>query len=353
LIRSAVASAIVGEDSMLCASVRASEAFEGGSYLFRFKESWRGLLVAVAFLIVLTPGIAGACACGCGVFDVGTPSLLPSGDGGTLWYDFDFMNQYIDWHSSQPAARAGNDDKQIKSYFQTVGAQYMFNHKFGLMVTVPYTARVFRTVGNGGEINQFEHGNFGDVRVWGMYTGLQEDMSLGLLAGLKLPTGDYEYPKFDRDTSIGTGSTDLLLSAYKQGVIPSKLGNLNLTVMERPFNWYLQGQFEYPFLSKDRYVPGKEFDGALGTYYNFGQVGPLSEVAPILSFLASVRARDQGSEADPTCSGYQRVLIAPGTELGWGPFRLYGDVEVPVFQFVNGHQLTTPYLIKTILSYSF
>jgi hypothetical protein len=47
------------------------------------------------------------------------------------------------------------------------------------------------------------------------------------------------------------------------------------------------------------------------------------------------------------------MLLAPGTEIGWGPFRLYADVEFPVFQWVNGHQLTTPYLVKTILSYSF
>ena len=301
----------------------------------------------------VAPSLTWACACGCGVFDVGTPSLLPSGAGGTVWYEFDFMNQYIDWHSSQPAARAANSDKQIKTYFETVGGQYMLNRNFGLMVTVPYTARVFRTTGDGGEISQFEHANFGDVRVWGMYTGLQEDMSLGLLVGFKLATGDYEYPKFDRDTSIGTGSTDLLVGAYKQAAFPSRIGDLNLTVMDRPFNWYLQGQFEYPFLSKDRYVPGKEFDGAMGTYYNFGQVGLLSELAPMLSVLASVRAHDQGSEADPPDSGYDRILLAPGTEIGWKSFRLYADVEVPVFQFVNGHQLTTPYLIKTILSYSF
>ena len=55
----------------------------------------------------------------------------------------------------------------------------------------------------------------------------------------------------------------------------------------------------------------------------------------------------------PADSGYDRVLMSPGTEIGFGPFRWYADVEFPVFQFVNGHQLTTPYLVKTILSYSF
>jgi hypothetical protein len=43
------------------------------------------------------------------------------------------------------------------------------------------------------------HANFGDVRIWGMYTGLLEDVSLGLLAGFKLPNGDHTY-----STSIAT-----------------------------------------------------------------------------------------------------------------------------------------------------
>src|SRR5271170_3778834 len=162
------------------------------------------LLIGAVFFIGLTPGLTWACACGCGIFDVGTPSLFPSGAGGTVWFEYDFMNQYINWHGTQPSSGANNDDKQIKTDFLTMGGQYMFNRSWGLMATVPYTIRTFRTQGNGDDINQYNHANFGDVRIWGMYTGLQEDMSLGLLAGFKLATGDHTYNDFDRDTSIGS-----------------------------------------------------------------------------------------------------------------------------------------------------
>ena len=30
-----------------------------------------------------------ACACGCGVFDVGTASMLPQGPGGMAWLEYD------------------------------------------------------------------------------------------------------------------------------------------------------------------------------------------------------------------------------------------------------------------------
>ena len=316
-------------------------------------KTCRRLLVAVVFLIGLTPSLTWACACGCSVFDVGTPSLIPNGAGGTVWFEYDFMNQYINWHATQPSSGVNNDDKQIKTHFLNVGAQYMFNRNWGMMLTVPYTIRTFRTQGDGNDINQYNHANFGDVRIWGMYTGLSEDMSLGLLAGFKLPTGDHTYNDFDRDTSIGTGSTDLLLGAYKIGNLPKRIGNINLAFRDRPFNWFLQLQYEYPFATTGNYTPGKEFNGALGLYYNFGQVGPLKELAPMLTLLGSNRTHDLGNEADPPNSGYDRLLIAPGGEIRLGILRLYADVEFPVFQFVNGYQLTTPYLIKTILSYDF
>jgi hypothetical protein len=115
----------------------------------------------------------------------------------------------------------------------------------------------------------------------------------------------------------------------------------------------VQFQYDYPFLQSDHYMPGKEFDQSSGIVYNFGTTGPLNELAPLLTLYTSVRTHDQGANADPPNSGYTRMMLAPGTEIGWGPFRLYGDVEFPVFQWMNGHQLTAPFLVKTILSYSF
>jgi len=312
-------------------------------------------LAAVSVLWVgLTPSLSWACACGCSVFDVGTPSLLPDGPGGTAWLEYDFANQYINWHHTAPASGNANDDKQIKTHFLTVGGQYMFNHDWGGMITVPYTIRTFRTAGDTpGDVDQFNHANFGDVRLWGMYTGFLEDMSLGLLAGFKLPSGDYTYSHFDRDTSLGTGSTDLLLGAYKLGNFPTHIGNLDLTFRGRPFGYYAQGQYDYPFLSTGNYVPGKEVDAALGTYYNFGEFGPLKEVAPMLTLYGAFRSHDQGGEADPPDSGYERLLLAPGGEIRLGPVRFYADFEVPVFLHYNGNQLSAPYAVKTIVSYDF
>ena len=106
---------------------------------------------------------------------------------------------------------------------------------------------------------------------------------------------------------------------------------MNLTFRDRPFNWYIQAQYEYPFATTGNYTPGKEFNGALGIFYNFGQVGPLKELAPILSVLGSNRTHDLGNEADTPNSGYDRLLLAPGGEIGYGILRFYADMEFPTF----------------------
>lgn len=309
-------------------------------------------LAAVLF-VVLTPSLSWACACGCGVFEVGTASLFPSGGGGTVWLEYDFQDQYLNWHATQIASGANNGDKRIRTHFLTLGGQYMFNRKWGVMLELPYAFRYFKSTNDSGQIFGTNFNTIGDIRIQGMYTGISEDMSTGLLAGAKFPSGWWTYPHADRDTQIGSGSTDLLLGAYHLGTFPSRIGKLPLTFRDRPFNWFVQVYDDLPVFTQDHYTPGREFDSALGAYYNFGSVGPLKELAPMLTFLASDRARDQGARANHENSGYTRLLIAPGAEIKLGILRLYGDVEIPFFQNFIGNQITAPVLFKTILSYDF
>ncbi len=318
-----------------------------------FAETARRVLVATIFVIGLTPSLSWACACGCGVYEVGTASLFPTGGGGTVWLEYDFQDQYLNWHATQIASGANNGDKVIRTHFLTLGGQYMFNRKWGVMLELPYAFRYFKSTNDSGQIFGTNFNTIGDIRIQGMYTGLSEDMSTGLMAGVKVPSGWWTYPHADRDTQIGSGSTDLLLSAYHLGTFPSHLGEVPLTVRGRPFNWFVQAYEDIPVFTQNHYTPGRELDSALGAYYNFGSVGPLKELAPMLTFLASDRARDQGAAANHENSGYTRFLIAPGAEIKLGILRLYGDVEIPFFQNMIGDQITAPVLFKTILSYDF
>jgi hypothetical protein len=73
----------------------------------------------------------------------------------------------------------------------------------------------------------------------------------------------------------------------------------------------------------------------------------------VLQLLMSDRLHDTGVNADPPDSGYLRVLAAPGLELDLGKVHLYGDLEFPVYQDVNGNQLVGREQYKLIASFGF
>lgn len=312
------------------------------------------LLLGGVITLGLIPSISWACACGCGVFDVGTGTMMPTSEGGTVWLEYDFMNQSQNWHGTSASAGANNSDKQIRTDFLTAGGQYMFNRSWGVEAEIPYWDRHFKTTTdypNTGDVQMFDHSNIGDVRVKAVYSGLSDDMSSGLTFGLKLATGDFTYPNLDRDTSIGTGSTDLLLGAYHMGDLSSLTGGL-------PFNWFVNGQFDQPFITQLNYRPGDEIDGAIGSYYSGLDFGTAGKIAPLLQLIGSIREHDVGINAAPDVngvhqSGYQRLLISPGAEYDINNTRLYGDIEVPIYQNVNGNQLTAPVLFKFMVGYNF
>ncbi len=299
--------------------------------------------VVLSGAAALAPSLAHACACGCGVFDVGTSALLPSGAKNTVFLQYSYLDQPENWSGSSPSPAVENGDKHIRSEFYVAGFEHMFNRAWGVMVEVPYTQRHFKTTNDDtGLIGSNDHSALGDVRIMGMYTGFYEDMSTGLTFGVKLATGDFTYKGFDRDTSIGTGTTDLLIGGYHQ----THFGTSDWT-------GFVQAQLDQPTDSREGYRPGTEFDAAMGVYTGGWAMGNGVRLTPIFQALVSLRGKDQGNNAAPPDSGYQRLLLSPGMELRVRKFRLYADVERPVYQHVNGQQLVPHWQGKLTASLNF
>ena len=305
----------------------------------------RGALAAAALgVTLLAPSLAEACACGCGVFDVGTGAMFPDGSGGMLFAEVDFMDQNKNWSGTSRAPADNNADKQVRTAFYTVGAQYMFNRSWGVSIDVPYWSRKFTTQDpDTGDLATFDHAALGDIRIRGIYTGFSADMSTGITFGLKLPTGDSTYANFDPDTEIGTGSTDLLLGAYHQGHL-SKDGH---------WNYYVRGQWQEPVKTKDNYRPGNEVIGVAGAYYQGLELSSSSRITPLLQVTAAYRGHDGGTDGHPEDSGYTRLIVSPGLEFSTGRFRLYGEVGFAVVDNVSGNQLVASPLYKLSASYGF
>ena len=304
-------------------------------------------LLALAAAVTLSaisvkPETALACACGCGVFDVGTAAQFPSDEGGVASLEYDFLNQNRNWAGSSKAPSADNDDKKVRTDFITAGVQYLFNRSWGINVKVPYVNRHFETA-DSGTTQTFEHFSLGDIRVTGLYTGLSDDLSTGIEFGLKLPTGRHTLSGFDRDTAIGTGSTDALLGVYHR----DRFG------ADSPFVWSVHAKADIPFRTQDSYRPGNEYTLSAGISHDAYQLGAGFSAAPLLQLIDSYRVKDTGANANPDNTGYERLVISAGAEFKYAGTALDVNAGYPVFQHVNGDQLVSRFLFQAVVSRAF
>ena len=298
--------------------------------------------LGLAAAVSAVPGLVLACACGCGIFDVGTGSMFQGHAGGMAFLEYDYLDQSHNYSGTSSAPAADNEDKAIRSKFMTAGGQYQFNRSWGLTVEVPYWDRYFQTTDEDtGDIVEFTHSAWGDIRIKGTYTGLSADMSTGLTAGLKLANGDTSYPHFDADTQIGSGSTDLLLGGYH-------LGRLST---DNRWSYFVQGQWDQPVAHKDNYRPGAEGVGVAGLYFEGWSTHSELKFSPVGQLRYVYRRQDGGPDGHPEDTGYSRVLISPGLEVAKGKMRIYADVALPLYTNARGNQLFANEMWKLNASY--
>lgn len=308
----------------------------------------RGLAALLAALLAL-PATGRACACGCGIYEVGTSSMLPTGSGAMTYVDYDYQDQDHNWSGSSEAPDADNSDKDIRTSWETFGYQDMVNRSWGVRLEIPYEERHFVTVSNapGGPLTDLNFSGLGDIRVEGIYAGFSPDLSSGLTLGLKVPTGSYTqnniWGDIDRDSQIGSGSTDILLGAYSRFNLGADYG----------WSGFTQALLDVPVLTQEQYRPGTELDVAVGAYYNGWHIGRML-ISPIGQLKASLRGSDTGNNATyPVASGFERLLVSPGIECDLHPVKLYADIEVPLYEHFTGNQVAAPVLFRLNVSYMY
>lgn len=157
---------------------------------------------------------------------------------------------------------------------------------------------------------------------------LTEDTAWALTAGLKLPTGSRRIANADgsvaeRALQPGTGTTDLVLGASSRTLL-SLADALNLQ-----FTW------TQALAAKDGFKPGRRVELSAGWAHAMTPDWSL-----LLQANLARRERDSGPEAEPELSGSTTLSLSPGASVALGARdTLYGLVQVPVYQKVNGVQL--------------
>jgi hypothetical protein len=296
-------------------------------------------LLCAVLCFMLLPSRADSCACGCGVFQVGTRWMMVTSPGPRIFVQYSFLDQNQNWSNRQQVSPDLNADKLIRTSFYTLGMQYMLNREWGFMVETQLWDRYREGLDDADKPFTVRHVALGDTRLMAMYTGLSEDMSTGFSAGIKLPTGPINQTLLDRDTQVGTGTTDALFSAYQMG-------------QEDGWGWFIQGAVSFPLAEHDGYKPGNDFNGAIGAHYD--RLNSSSSIIPIASVVASIRGADGGSLADPENTGYSRIFFSPGVEVLFGD-GFHFDIEfgIPIYSNIRGYQLISPWLLNTTVSYQF
>ncbi|HEX2649480.1 MAG TPA: hypothetical protein VHN19_06020 [Burkholderiales bacterium] len=205
---------------------------------------------------------------------------------------------------------------------------YTFDADWGVSASLPLVDRSHDHIHNhmGGQIPEsWDFRAVGDLRV----LGRRRIGDGGINFGVKLPTGKFNVANgngdlAERTLQPGTGTTDLLVGGYYAGQLSVK-----------DLSWFAQTLLQVPLNYRDAYRPGSRLSLDTGLRYDLGD-----QWSAMLQLNILGKARDRGANAEPEDTGGTSVWIGPGVSYAaTRDVRLYGFVQVPLYQYVNGVQL--------------
>lgn len=185
------------------------------------------------------------------------------------------------------------------------------------------------------ELQSARFDEIGDVRLLARRRLAAGEVTHGVIGGLKLPTGktDVELDQggeAERSLQPGTGTTDLIVGYY---------ANTLRILGDAPARLFAQAQIQAALDEARGYRPGTQYNLDLGIVYP--AAGTWSG---LLQVNAQVRGRERGENAESENSGGSFVWLSPGVSYALGrSTQLYAFVQLPVYQRVNGVQLTADY----------
>ena len=212
---------------------------------------------------------------------------------------------------------------------------YNFDSHWGLSAAVPLVDRSHHHIVDPEDTAVPEQWNFtelGDVRVQGRYRfsfGADVPMTAGVALGLKLPTGSFnvtnaEGVQAERMLQPGTGTTDALVTFFLSRPLAARE------------SIFMQLSFEAALDSRDAYRPGNR------TYLNLGYSRGLTERLGLqLQLNFAFKRPETGDNAEPELSGGKFIYFSPGLSYDLShAWQVYAYLQLPLYQYVNGVQLT-------------
>jgi hypothetical protein len=269
--------------------------------------------------------------------------------GWRVWGQLEYLKQ--------DQLRAGTDEispAEIHTHHEEVktlnrnallGLEYGFAPGWSTSLVLPYSNREHLHIHHhhGTPIPEaWQFDDLGDARLTLRHQpGVREgDWSWSLHGGLKLPTGSTDERNADgdeaeRSVQPGSGTTDLLLC-----------GGLAYAPLSLPGSLFANLALQAPLDEDDGYRPGWRSSLQAGWLVPLG-----AKLDLILQGTLLYAAHDRGVNAEPDDSGRREFALVPGLSYAWTRnLTVYGQLELPLVQNVNGVQLTHDYAVSTGIS---
>ncbi|HEX5337874.1 MAG TPA: hypothetical protein VFW53_05510 [Gallionella sp.] len=255
-------------------------------------------------------------------------------------------------------ALLGAEVENLRTINETLNLDmdYAVNEKWNIALDLPLVMRDHaHQIGDPALtiVEQRKFTQLGDIRVIGNYKlGSGEHHSgSGVRFGLKLPTGQTNLEmapgkQMEAGLQPGSGSTDAVLGAY-----------YHQDLADSPWGWFVSGQLQTAVALKNDYRPGDDVALDFGTHYAVS-----GSLTALLQLNAHYKKADSGTAPNMNPhTGGKSLNLSPGLSYAVAPkTKLYGFVQLPIYQYANPDpagkpygQLTAPWSLSVGLSRSF
>ena len=275
-------------------------------------------------------------------------------------------------YSRADSLRAGNDTINADTTFAgevenlstrnkitTATIDYTHDQHWGVMLNLPFISRDHAhnlgpyTGATSAGLENFHADALGDIKLVGRYRwDIDADTrsGMGVKFGLKLNTGKKNFTitetgDIPEEASLqpGNGSTDLILGLFWNQSTPGS-----------NWSWFAQGMLQNSISSSAVFEPGNQVNIDAGTRYALNH-----NLSVLLQLNSQWNDADSGDSAALTDSGAESsggriVALTPGLSYTIASnTQLYGLVQVPFYQYVNGEQLTADSSMSAGISHRF
>ena len=276
-------------------------------------------------------------------------SLGHQGWSGDLRYSYhraETLRSGSDTITADTTATGEVENLGTTSRVVTATADYTYNDRWGAMVVLPFVNRDHaHNIGpysgdTPADYESFHANAIGDIKLLGRYRWSLDqarNSGMGIKFGLKLNTGKKDFTitqTGEKPSEVtlqpGNGSTDLILGLFWHQSPP-----------ESSWSWFTQGTLQNSIKPSSTFRPGNQINLDGGARYALNR-----DLSALLQLNAQWNDTDSGEGAALTgalepSSGGRSVSLTPGVNYALThSTQLYGLLQLPLYQYVNGEQLT-------------